>query len=239
MRSGLQRSWKGSSIKALDFWTGITLNKRIKLLQLKPVRPTPTAGSLLGSADAGGDDMDGLGASHQPGAGGDIIDDAYSHSSVSRSGRLSWILSLVWKLVEKMFEWFGVPLARFILPPPHMEIERRLSYCGRHNTETGPFGLFIRMRFFNKSGRATVVESIQLFFAGTEGDPRRDGPYSLLTKQGWVIDGFLSREDNILVTRDVPPMKEVERFSYLESIKNLGVRPPWVPPPAADLDTIA
>jgi hypothetical protein len=40
----------------------------------------------------------------------------------------------------------------------------------------------------------------------------------LLTKQGWVIDGFLSREDNIedniIVTRDVPPMKEVERFSY-------------------------
>jgi hypothetical protein len=59
-------------------------------------------------------------------------------------------LSLVWKLVEKMFEWFGVPLARFILPPPHMEIERRLSYCGRHNTETGPFGLFIRIRFFNR-----------------------------------------------------------------------------------------
>jgi hypothetical protein len=94
MRSGLQRLWKGSSITALDFWTGITLNKSIKSLQLKPVRPTPTAGSLLGSADAGGDDMDGFGASHQPGAGGDIIiDDAYSHSSVSRSGRLSWILS--------------------------------------------------------------------------------------------------------------------------------------------------
>jgi hypothetical protein len=31
----------------------------------------------------------------------------------------------------------------------------------------------------------------------------------LLTKQGWVIDGFLSREDNILVTRDVPPMRKL------------------------------
>jgi hypothetical protein len=111
-----------------------------------------------------------------------------------------------------MFEWFGAPFVHFILPPPHMEIERQRSYYGRHNIKTGPCGLYIAMRFFNKGGRVTTVKSIQLIYAGAEGDPRRDGPSSLLTEQGWQVG--LDRIHNILVMRDIPPRTEVERFLY-------------------------